>query len=559
MLTEILTTAFDNAEVWLYISDFYTGEILFANHKFAEFTKNTVEGLLGKKCWGLINLESDSRCPFCPYQHVINSEEKPTGKYVWELHIPSANKWVKVINEIICWIDGRLANIATFYDITEIKLAQAQLTDLAFIDQQLRLMNKLKLTQDMRDASSKPSLIVFDILSLHKINEAYGRDIGDNLLKSVRDWILSLNIPNSSLYRIGGDEFCLSIGQATLETVKEYAMILCHRFAKLWLVEKNIKDIDCLCGAAIGVIPCKYIDENCSLLTMIDITLKVAKSSEKVVVYNEEMTITFKKHIELELSLKRCVNERMTGFDVYYEPIINPVTREWCALEALCRWNSPELGMVSPLMFIPVAERMMLIGVIGLWVLKMAVSKCKEWELDTHKKFTLHVNFSAIQFLDELLAQKIMNVLSDYKYPGNKLCIEITESTQFTFSYEALETINFLRENNVLVALDDFGTGYSNFNNMKNLPVDILKIERAFVANIENDNYQQYIIQVIAALAHNFDMKMIAEGVENEEQLALLQKSGADFLQGYLFSKPLPYREMERQLYNFDRYFDQSD
>jgi hypothetical protein len=165
--------------------------------------------------------------------------------------------------------------------------------------------------------------------------------------------------------------------------------------------------------------------------------------------------------------------------------------------------------------------------------------------------FMLDVNVSAIQFADADLAKKIINILVQYNYPGEKLCLEITESTQFTFSGAAMATFKKLRAKRITIALDDFGTGYSAFNKLKEMPVDIVKIERVFVAGIENDSYLRYLFRAIAELVHTADMRIVAEGVETKEQMSILLKHGADMMQGYLFSKPLSSEELSRKLHLF--------
>ncbi len=422
----------------------------------------------------------------------------------------------------------------------------------AYIDWQFDLPNGLKLERDARDSEKTPSLIVVDILSLREINEICGRGMGDKLLQSIRDYISSLNIPNSALYRIGGGKFCIAVTEDNPESIHGYAAQIANRFTLLWNLNLEGVALNTFCDFIMCVIHAPFVRESDDLLNMIERTLKITRAdTSRIIVYDDEMDREFKQRRSFEISIKRSIANDMDGFDVYYQPIADPVTGIWCGLEALCRWNSPELGPVPPSVFIPETERLDLIETIGLWVLETSIRKCKEWGLDKHKKFFLDVNVSAAQFTDAMLAPKIIKLLKEYDFPGDKLCLEITESTQFTFDGLSLLTIERIKSENVKVALDDFGTGYSAFNKLKDMPVDIVKVERAFVNGIEADSYLRYLFRAMAELSHASDMKVVAEGVETPEQMAILLKNGADYLQGYLFSKPIKPTEMSEMLSRF--------
>ncbi|MCL2030521.1 MAG: EAL domain-containing protein [Oscillospiraceae bacterium] len=424
---------------------------------------------------------------------------------------------------------------------------------LPYIDWHLGLPNGLKLERDVREAAVKPALVVLDAISLREMNEVFGREMGDKLLEAIRDDIVLLNTYEFTLYHVSGGKFCAAMTGRTPEELAGLADALAARFKKTWSLRIGKNRLNILCDHVICVFPSEFTGDDETLLVMIERTLKSAKINDvgKVVFYNARMDEEFKQRRRFEFSIKRCVANGMEGFDVYYQAVADPVTGIWCGLEALCRWNSPELGPVPPTIFIPETERLDLIGTIGLWVLETAVRKCKEWGLDQYRKFILDVNVSANQFADALLAPKIIKILRDYDYPGEKLCLEITESTQFTFSGLSLLTIERIKAERVLVALDDFGTGYSAFNKLKEMPIDIVKVERIFVSGIEQDSYLRYLFRAMAELAHVSNMKIVAEGVETLEQMGILLKSGADYLQGYLFSKPTAPAEMEAMLSRF--------
>lgn len=548
---ELYESLIDRAEVGFYVADYLNCELLLANQKMADFAGvGSAKELLGRPCWSVFNTNRDGRCPECPYERLLLSNGTPADTCVRETYHPWHDKWIISYSHAAYWKE-RLVHVVTFYDNTKNKNMQDNLAGLAFLDQRLHMYNGYSLERDVAAHEKKPSLIIFDVVALQKINEAYGRDIGDSLLKSIRDWVLDQQIPNSTFYRIDGDEFCISVSGLESAGLRYLTSKIAARFNEPWTFNIDGIRLQIFCNIAIGAVHGSFLLNTEPLLNLIERILKAAKQNARPTIYDDSMNEKFKRRLEMELSLKRCVREGMEGFEVYYQAIANPVTGTWCGLEALCRWNSPELGSVSPILFIPEAERLELIGAIGLWVLETSVRQCKAWGLDRLKSFLLDVNLSAAQFSDEHLAPKILSILRGCAFPGDKLSLEITESTQFTFTDQSLDTINRLRAYGVLMALDDFGTGYSSFHSLKSLPIDVLKIERSFVSNIENNSFQQYLFHIMADLAHVVDMKLIAEGVEQKEQMDILLKNGADYLQGYLFSKPLPSAELERCLNRF--------
>jgi diguanylate cyclase (GGDEF)-like protein len=536
----------NRAEVGLYVADLDTGALLFASPE-------TPSASCGESIPCFTPGHSKGRCPSCPVGKLVGPDGRPLPPYTWEGYQDASDCWFKCTHQAIEWTDGRLVQMMAVCDITETKIMEDKLASLAFIDSLLGIGNANMLERRMADPGRAPvSLILYDICAMQKINEAYGRDAGDEFLRALRDWGLGMGLPGAELYRIGGDSFCLAVPEIGRQELADAAQALYDRFREPWRVRSGDETYMALfCDANVGVIPGDMIQHDEALLNLIDRTMKLARQKGRMTLYDEAADREYRKRMRFELSLKRCVREDMQGFEVYYQAIADPVTGTWCGFEALCRWTSPELGPVPPTLFIPEAERLELIDAVGLWALETAVAQCKVWGLDKRKRFILDVNLSAIQFSDERLADKIMAIREKYDCPGSKVCLEITESTQFTFTDLSLLTIQGLREKGLLVALDDFGTGYSNFNNLKSLPIDILKIERVFITNIDTDSYQQYLFQAMSELAHAVGMKLVAEGVENREQMEILMKNGTDYLQGYLFSQPLPASEIEKNLERF--------
>jgi EAL domain-containing protein (putative c-di-GMP-specific phosphodiesterase class I) len=242
----------------------------------------------------------------------------------------------------------------------------------------------------------------------------------------------------------------------------------------------------------------------------------------------------------------------MEGFEVFYQPIVDPRSEMWVGLEALCRWNSPEFGRIPPLVFINIAEQIGVINKLGYWVLDTAIATCAGLGLNRKESFFVDVNLSPSQMSDETLINKVLVSLQNHDFPSQCLSLEVTESQDLEESGHMHTTIERLMSLDIKVALDDFGTGYSNFNNLRNLPVRILKTEKHFIDNIATDDYQKFLTKVLVDLAHEAKMSLISEGVETVEQMKELLKTNADFFQGYLFAKPLSAKELAENMHKFN-------
>lgn len=545
------------SEAAIHACDYHTGEILTANEKYADYRGTMIDKLLGSRCRNLDekNAGDFCLCPALSGKSLIDDGGKPCGPYEWEEYFPLTDMWFKITCEAIYWVDGRLAKVVTHLDITESKRAQDRLAQLAlFYDNSMQLPNLARLERDLLESPPREGtyLLPFDIVALRKINSAYGRATGDLLLREIVDWILSLDVENFTVYRIGGDEFCLLVRDVPPVIVGKLARILFSRFDEAWSLKLQAGAIQVFCGVKLGIIDLfvNYSPDK-TLSLLIERTLEFSRENSNVAIYDEALALEASNDILLEMSLASCVRDKMLGFSVYYQPIVNPVSGMWAGLEALCRWKSPLFGDVPPLSFISKAERIGLIGQIGEWVLETSVEQCKKWRLDENETFLLDVNLSPLQLTDSLLDEKVADILNKHNYPFNKLSLEITESSEFNFETSNIDVIMKLRELGIKITLDDFGTGYSSFNSLKNLPVSILKTEQAFIEGIETDNYLEYLSRAIINLAHAAEMRLIAEGVENEQQMKILFENGADLLQGFYFSEPLSAEELEKNLDKF--------
>jgi diguanylate cyclase (GGDEF)-like protein len=253
----------------------------------------------------------------------------------------------------------------------------------------------------------------------------------------------------------------------------------------------------------------------------------------------------------MEMSIKNCIFNDMQGFSVFYQPIADPNTGTWTSIESLCRWVSPEFGPVTPDKFIPIAEANGLIGFIDLWVLEQSIAQVKRWKLDTLSRFVLDVNLSPAHMGDPGLCSKIIGILKKYDFPPEKLSLEITESADVDFNERIVSMLERFKKAGIALSLDDFGTGYASFSKLNTLPINVIKLDQSFVRNVEFDHYLSHVIRIMVDFAHTAGFKVIAEGIENINQMQILLDHHVDFFQGFLFSKPLSGVDLESNLHKF--------
>jgi diguanylate cyclase (GGDEF)-like protein len=551
---EALRKFMDSAAVIIYVADFETDEILIVNNYYASVLGVASERMEQHKCWEFVNGPDGGPCDFCPRDMDLDGngvlDKRPQTT---EAYNPTLGIWGRCTAQAIEWIDGRQAHIISVVDVSNEKLLRDELTRLAYYDKYMDLPNRIKLEKDLADRpAGNYSLIAFDFISLRYINDAYGRKAGDLLMHSVIEWIKSFHLQHFEIYRVEGDEFCMLFDNADMMSASGLADRIHERFQEPWEINTGNEDSCISCKISICVVDGRTgFDSPETILSIVERTLEISRETAAVSVYNKEMDQILKRDLEMEISLKNCVMENMKGFEVHFQPIVDPKRGKWLGLEALCRWDSPEFGRIPPLIFIHMAEQIGLINTIGYWVLNESLRICSALHLCEVEDFFLDVNLSASQMSDESLVSKVLLALQQNDFPGVNLALEITESEEIDTGDYSKTTIEKLRTLEIKMALDDFGTGYSNFNNLKSLPVGILKTEKQFIDDIIVDTYQQYLSYLLVELAHKAGMKLIAEGVETLEQMKKLMINGADYFQGYLFAKPLNASDLEANIDKF--------
>jgi len=279
-----------------------------------------------------------------------------------------------------------------------------------------------------------------------------------------------------------------------------------------------------------------------------------AKKSGKnrIEYYDDNVEATSFKRLDLEKNMRDATMDSFKEFEVYYQPIIdiskpgNPCS----GAEALIRWNSQKMGFISPAEFIPLAEYLGLINPIGNYVLEEACRRCKEWNDAGYPDYRINVNLSVVQLLQNDTVEKIRNIIKETRIKPTNLTLEVTESLAINDMARMKRVLAQIKQLGVWVALDDFGTGYSSLNHIRELPIDVIKIDRCFVIDIGKDDYSEIFVKMVSELAETIGVRMCVEGVEEEEQLAKLRKMKVQYIQGFYYDRPLRIHEFEAKYIN---------
>ena len=446
-----------------------------------------------------------------------------------------------------------------FRDITERYLAEEKYNYLANHDELTGLPNRRCLKEilskyiDNYSFESEPmSLIFLDLDKLKMVNDTFGHSKGDLLIKEVANKLKEFLGKGDHVFRIGGDEFvllCFNI--KTKEQAIQLAEKIMNVFGGVFIIDDHQLHIT----ASLGILlyhenPTNF--ENCFIYA--DNAMYKAKSNGRngYVIYDPILKESFEDKLILKMDIEKAL--RNNEFRLYYQPQVDIKNGNIIGAEALIRWMHEEKGMIYPDEFIPIAEETGLICKIGEWVLGEACYQLKKWQSMNLRLIKVSVNLSAQQFLKSDLTEVVKDALSKTGLLPKCLELEITESMTMEVTY-AIKKLRELRQLGVKISIDDFGTGYSSLSYLKKFPINYLKIDKSFVMDIMNDESDANIVGTIIAMAHNLGLKVIAEGVENKEQLSFLQLRNCDFVQGYFFSRPISAEVFENEFYNLEKQF----
>jgi diguanylate cyclase (GGDEF)-like protein len=437
--------------------------------------------------------------------------------------------------------------VATHEDITEQRRSEVKIEYMAHHDALTDLANRVLLNQRLEQALGqrihREQMIAVHHLDLDQfkaVNDTFGHPAGDKLLKIVAERLRALVRDTDTIARMGGDEFVIVQTPITEPTD---ATSLAQRIIASISEPFEIDGHQAVIGASVGIAvgPGDGLRPD-RLLRNADLALYRAKGDGRGTFR------FFEPAMDLQMQTRRIIERDLRKalpageFELYYQPVVNLKSSEISGFEALIRWNHPDKGIVSPATFIPLAEEIGFIVPIGEWVIRQACATAAQWPGDFH----VAVNISAAQFRSPGLMQVIVGALATSGLHPTRLEIEITETVLLHNKEATLAVLHQLRSLGVRIAMDDFGTGYSSLTYLQCFPFDKIKIDRSFVKDITESTGSLNIVRAVAALAHGMGMTATAEGVETKEQLDRIASEGCTEMQGFLFSKPLPAREIER-------------
>jgi diguanylate cyclase (GGDEF)-like protein/PAS domain S-box-containing protein len=551
----IAATAFESQE-GIFITD-NLGNIIRVNRAFSKITDYLSDEVIGQNPQRLASDRHDEK-----FYTSIQSSLQNTGS--WEGEIWSRRKNgdifpVYLTVTAVTSAERIITNyVATFNDITMSKVAEDEIRNLAFYDPLTTLPNRRLLMDRLHQALASSSrsdqqgaLLFIDLDNFKNLNDTLGHDIGDLLLQQVAKRLEGCVRAGDTVARLGGDEFVVmleALSEQSDEAAAQTESVGEKIFTSLNLPYQLANHIYHN-SPSIGVTLFK--GKECALeelMKQADIAMYQSKKAGRNTLrfFDPMMQDTINARAVLEDELRLALEQGQ--FHLYYQIQVNNSLHAVGA-EALIRWIHPERGLVSPAQFIPLAEETGLILPIGLWVLNQACSQLNAWQQDPlTRNLILAVNVSARQFRQTDFVAQVTRAVKEHAINSGLLKLELTESLLLENVEDTIATMNALKTIGVRFSLDDFGTGYSSLQYLKRLPLDQLKIDQSFVRDIAVDPSDRAIVRTIIAMAKSLNLKVIAEGVETEEQQYLLRSKGCTHFQGYLFGKPVPVDIFEAEL-----------
>ncbi len=463
-------------------------------------------------------------------------------------HVGPPRKWT--IDE-----QNFVASLADFVALAmesaERKRAEQRLNRLAYYDPMTDLPNRVlfidRLNQAIIGANKYNRLVAVLFLDLDhfkRINDTLGHAAGDEMLKAVAVRLKKTLFETDTLTRIGGDEFTVMLpGLEKADHAIRVAEKVFASFKQPFHISGQALYMTVSMG--IAIFPNDGVD-SATILKNADTAMYQAKDKGRnnYRMYSSAMSVRAFECLILENSLRRSLDNN--ELEVYYQPLIDSQSGKIIKLEALVRWHHPNLGLVGPNEFIPIAEETGIIVPLGEWVMKQACWQVKEWHEKGYSDLRVAVNLSDRQFNYGDLVGVVSRILTETRLEPRFLDLELTENMIMKNIDDSIRTQYRLKMMGVTISIDDFGTGYSSLSYLKRFPIDTLKIDRSFINDVHKDKSDEAIIKAIISMAHNMKLSVVAEGVETDQQLQFLKLHDCDILQGFLFSKPLPAINVEK-------------
>jgi diguanylate cyclase (GGDEF)-like protein len=532
--------------------------ISLSNSEFAKisgFEKNEIENI---KSWLDFIDEKTQR-------KILNGEIVPDHQEFGQIPPHFECKLIDKDNsqkDMLCFlaaIPGSDKSVVSLADISELKEAERQIYHQAFHDTLTGLPNRALFMEHLSMAVKRAkrrddyrfAVLYLDIDRFKLVNDSLGHSVGDRLIEAFADRIQESLRDIDTLGRFGGDEFVI-----LLEDIEnyEYASGVADRLQQELKRPFMVKGKEVFAPASFGVVlNTREYDQPEDIIRDADAAMYHAKENGKAQYKIFDKTLHKKAlHLlERETDLRKAIHR--DEFENHYQPIVDLQTSCLVGFESLIRWNHPQLGLIYPDSFISIAEETGLIVPMTQMIAEQACSHLCHWQdqLQNELKLTMNINLSSKHFLSPTLLDDIKEILNKTGMPPEQLKLEITETALMEDADETIRLVHRLKDLGLKLVIDDFGTGYSSLSYLQRLPIDTLKVDRSFVSRIQSEpDGNRNIVEAIISLAHRLDMIVVAEGVETEKQLAILQEMNCQLGQGYLFSKPLSKPKVDELIEN---------
>lgn len=466
------------------------------------------------------------------------------------IHRDGSVRWIKNTAVPQCDREGHVvAYDGLVSDITARKQAEQKVRHAANFDGLTDLPNRELLRDRLRQALVRAlrhgralAVMVLDLDRFKNINETLGHTVGNQLIRAVSERLVRCVREDDTVARPGGDEFIILFADLAGE---QDASFVARKIQEALLKGFQVAGQEFFLTTSIGIslFPAHGADED-TLIKNADAAMYRAKAEGRnnFQFYAPAMHADAHKKLFLEHNLRKALDRE--EFTIHYQPLVDLVTGRTTGAEALVRWRHPELGLLLPMEFIPLAEETGLIIPLGEWILQKACSQARQWRESGFSPFRMSVNLSMRQFTHNAVTSTVMKAIEISGLDPGLLDLELTESMIMSNTETTIAALRALKSIGVRLTIDDFGTGYSSLSRLKDLPLSSLKLDQSFVSAITRDKSNAAISRAIIALSHSLDLRVIAEGVETTDQLEFLRGLGCDEVQGYLFSRPVPAADL---------------
>lgn len=524
------------------------GTITNVNDRFCQISQYSKEELIGQD-HRILNSGHHSKSFFKKMWQVIGSGQTWYGE-ICNRAKDNSLYWVQTtivpfLNEQ--GIPYQYISIRT--DITAKKNLK-EITYIAYHDDLTGLPNRRNLYKvldeeinECQNSNSKFAMFFIDVNRFKHINDGLGHKVGDLFLKELARRFQSVDHQSDSFYRLNGDEFVYLLKD--VNRIEEMA----EKITGVFTDSFNFYEYEFYSSISMGISIFPDHGQTASrLLRFSDIAMYAAKKKRgnTYEIYEENMEGTNDRSLLLETKIHKALRNNL--FELHYQPKMNIQKDEMIGMEALIRWYDDDFGYIPPDQFIPFAEQCGLISDIGEWVLRQAVLQMKHWNETYTTKLRVAVNISPIHISEDSFIPRLKDIIAETAIQPQYLEIEITEMSMMDYTDKLINSIKEMKEMGITISIDDFGTGYSSLSYLRNFPIDTLKIDRTFVQNITKSKSDEAMVAAIISLAHALNLNVVAEGVEQAEELKVLKAHNCESVQGYYYSKPLNVADFTKKI-----------